>query len=376
MGGKDLSKLLLLVSLLISLLLVVYIFRREAPPLPPYWRDYWDRQGLDVNYGSGFLRPFTKWDSLWFLTIARIGYFRPEAQAYAPLFPLMIRVVDVVIRDTVASGFLISLAFLLAALVIFWHLVRLEPELKNPWPTLFVFLGFPFSFFLFLPYSESVFLFFSLAAFYLYRRERFLGAISFGLLASLTRYTGVLVLLAFLCDGILKKIRRREERQTRLSLLLTLLALLFFFGVLWRIGNLSFETQEAIVRLWKMSFSPFFYSLIFLLQKTFERFFLFSLELILVSTLAFFLVIKSWRRLPLTYAFYVFGNLFLIFSKGDRGLPFSFSLGRYLLSVFPLFILAGIFFSRRPRLLVPYLLLSTFFLIFNWAFFLINYFVG
>lgn len=348
----------------------------DGMKFPPYWREYWDYHQIAIPYVDETFGGFVKWDSLWYLQIAEKGYFSRESLAFAPLFPYLIRLVNLVMGNLVLSGFFVSFVCFGLFLLVLSRWLHSESGTASPHVTLILILTFPFSFFLYLPYSESVSLFLTTSAFYVYKRRRYTLAIFLALLSALARYIGVLVLLSFLFDVGWKSVRKREGDDCLQRLWLTVSALALLLSFLKRIGYLDWPTQEAIVNYWNLRFVPFFYSLFFILWENLREFFLFSFELLLLAIFSTYLSLKSAKKLGPLYSFYVFSNLYIIFSKGDRGLPFSLSLGRYLLPILPIFLAAGNFFSVRRKWLAPYLLVSLFFLGVNWTLFLVNYFVG
>jgi hypothetical protein len=146
-----------------------------------------------------FGRIFARWDSAYYLGIARSGYEwkddgRMHNPAFFPLYPLMIRAVDRSTRlDPATSGEAVSFAALLAAALLLADLTRREGF--DPFASAGVMLMFPTAFFFLCVYSESLFLLMAVACLLASRQDRPGITFVFGALAALTRVNGVLLVI-------------------------------------------------------------------------------------------------------------------------------------------------------------------------------------
>src|SRR4051812_46438388 len=93
-----------------------------------FWRGRADPTNLTAQLGdvgevvgAGAMR----WDSVYYLQIARDGYTQLKQAGFFPLYPLLMSVLDDVTGSTVVAGVLISLAAFVVALVVFDRLARL-----------------------------------------------------------------------------------------------------------------------------------------------------------------------------------------------------------------------------------------------------------
>jgi hypothetical protein len=78
----------------------------------------------------------------------------------------------------------------------------------------------------------------------------------------------------------------------------------------------------------------------------------------LVSLLVFCgLAIFVWRWLPIEHSLFLWPNLFVLITRRMEFQPLL-STGRYVLVLYPCFIVAALLFARRPRLAVPWLVAS------------------
>lgn len=159
----------------------------------------YDPTGLTAPFGylaNALVAPLARWDSVWYLTIARHGYAHVrERMAFFPLYPLLIHVLAVVTRSPLIAGVLISLVASMVALVLVHRLVALDFGEEVAATTVMLIAFCPVSFFLSAVYTEALFLALSVGCIYAARRERWWLAGLLGLLAALSRNGGVLLLL-------------------------------------------------------------------------------------------------------------------------------------------------------------------------------------
>ena len=141
---------------------------------------------------SPFLSLWAKWDSQWYIQIAREGYwFQPLRQsnvAFFPLYPMLTRLAAPLFgNNLVLSGIILSnLAFLLGLIVLYRlaHLLLSEQTSLDESSlqaasrrTVFYTAFFPTAFFFSAVYTESLFLLLSVATAYFARqRHWFLAA--------------------------------------------------------------------------------------------------------------------------------------------------------------------------------------------------------
>jgi Gpi18-like mannosyltransferase len=143
------------------------------------------------------MSAWDRWDSGQFEAIAAHGYDHVYRAAFFPLYPYLERFVALVTRDSFIAGMIISN---IAGLVLFTVLYRLVKEDFNESiaaRTVLYVAVFPTSFFLAAAYNESLFLCLTLLSFYALRHGRWWQAGIFGLLAALTRSSGLFLLVPF-----------------------------------------------------------------------------------------------------------------------------------------------------------------------------------
>ena len=162
--------------------------------------------GERVRTLSKLLSIWNRWDGPQYLLIAEHGYAASGDQrlalAFFPLYPWLIRLLAIVVRDTVLSAFLVSTV---ASVVVGVALARLfaidysrHLARRAAW---FLFI-FPTSYFMHIDYSESLFLALVLASFMAARRERWFQAGLLGAFAAIARPNGILLLPALGADAL------------------------------------------------------------------------------------------------------------------------------------------------------------------------------
>lgn len=149
-----------------------------------------------------------RWDSYWYLDIARNGYYlRGEKEianvVFFPLYPMLVRLAGPVAGgDLVLAGWMLSSLFLVLAVVMLTRLSQeFHPDIDPTLPAAFL-LAYPTAFFLNAVYSESLFLFLSLSTVFWALRRNFMIASIFAALASATRVAGVFLFVVLFIEFV------------------------------------------------------------------------------------------------------------------------------------------------------------------------------
>lgn len=160
------------------------------------------------------LEPWLRWDTVWFLKIAKYSYHPASPElAFPPVYPLLIR----------GLAWLLGGQYLLAALLISWialfgscYLLGTyfaeKYGVQNAQKSIRYLLFFPTAFFFFAGYSESLFLLIVLAAWILADRKQWGWAGVLGALAVLTRYVDIFLVLPLGYMWLKHAIRTRQVR--------------------------------------------------------------------------------------------------------------------------------------------------------------------
>ncbi|MEL6405880.1 MAG: mannosyltransferase family protein [Chloroflexota bacterium] len=149
-----------------------------------------------VNPNNIFLDVWARWDSGFYLTIIESGYEFIAGQqsnvAFFPLYPLLVNLLSTVTGDVLLAGVLVSNACLLGALIFLYRLTAFEFDDETAGRTVFYIAAFPTAFFFSAVYTESTFLLFSVGAFYFARKGEWGWASVMGMLCAGSRIVGVI----------------------------------------------------------------------------------------------------------------------------------------------------------------------------------------
>lgn len=213
-----------------------------------------------------FVNMWSRWDSEWYLSIAKNGYqFAPGKEsnvAFFPLYPYAVRVVHFITpwrsdAGWLLIGILISNGSFLVALAYLNRLVRLDYDEATAARAVLYLCVFPTTLFFSAFYSESLFLAFVLSAFYYARRGRWLLAGVLAAAAAVGRPPGGLLIIALALEYLdQKQFRWKQVKPDCLALLLPPLAVtshLAFFR--WRFGNWSVLAKAEAVASWSRTFT-------------------------------------------------------------------------------------------------------------------------
>ena len=198
-------------------LVATALLPRNAPADVPGWPA--------TQPSESWHHVFTAWerfDTLWFLRIAAFGYEREDASAaFFPLYPLVSRgVANLLGNHWLLGAYLVSNVALVIAMTVLYRLTALEFSDATARRVVLYLAVFPTAFFLFAPYTESLFLALSVGCLYAARRSCWLLAGYLGAMASLTRSTGLLLMLPLAVEAALQArahVGPARERVTRLA---------------------------------------------------------------------------------------------------------------------------------------------------------------
>jgi hypothetical protein len=326
------------------------------------------------NLGDALVGPGARWDSYWFMSIARDGYDSVRA-AFFPLYPLLISPAKLVgAPGLLLFGLVFSCACFVAALTVLHRLTELELGTGAARWTIYALALFPMSFFFSAVYSESLFLLLSLGAFYAARTDHWAWAGTLGALGAATRSAGILIALALVLIWLFQSEVRPRDGVWILLVPLGLVAYCWGLHLIGENWHAPFEAQQT----WFRSFAgPFggawdgavaaYHGLPELLSASNKGVIYdpggfdvarstarHDVELFGYLVVAVVALIGVVRRLPPAYAAYSLAALALPLSYPVDEQPLM-SLPRFVAVLFPLFMWLGWWLDRgsdRRRLVV------------------------
>jgi hypothetical protein len=307
---------------------------------------------LADTFPDGLFDVWLRWDAVHYIQIARDGYgTEPENRfliVWLPLYSWLTRAMGTFVGDIHLAGLLVSVASYVGASALLYRLVALDFPERIAIRTV-LYLGiFPTAYFLHAAYSEALFLALVLGSFYAARRRRWGLAGALGGLATLTRITAFGLIPALLVEYLIqKRFRLQEVRPDVLYLGLIPLGFALYMGVNYVVmgdplafleiaRERHFKTLAApwvgIERVWAtaMGSGPRWLLIITVYEVG-------------LGLAALLVVLVAACRLRLSYI------VFALLSWANFGFnSWWISTARYLVVLFPAFILLALWGERRP----------------------------
>jgi len=307
------------------------------------------------------ITPHALWMSWWWMDVGQLqriirsGYRYPISAAFFPLYPLLSHALGVVLggRFYLAAMLVANIAEF-GLFVVFWRLVALEFDQAIAQRALFYLAVCPMAFFLSAAYTESLFLFCTAATFLALRQRRWWLAGVMGCFAAASRSAGILLVLPFAWEyGRARGWSWRALRWDGLAILFIPLATSLYMLYLWRhFGDpLLFTRMETTF--WQRTLTPPWNTALTQLRAFRHGSWLswrISRDLIdLSATIAVVsLIALGWRRLPFAYTLYSIAALLLVilYPVPVMGPDELYSWARYMLEIFPAFIVLALLAQR------------------------------
>lgn len=309
-----------------------------------------------------------QWDSYWLMSIADKGYEYQQDElsniAFFPLYPILIKLVSFMVGDFILAGWLVSIIFLFLSTLMLYRLVKeFHPSLNPYLPVIFL-LVFPTAFFLNAIYSEATFLFFSVTTFYYLLKKKYWQAGLAGLLAALTRPNGILLIIPFGWE-LFQEFRRRNYRWSDLpaTLLIPTGTFIYFSYIYFRFGD--FLAFLKVEKAWGRAF-VLDWSIVDFTSSAMVANFALDISFTLFAIIGACVLIKKLRA---SYGLYVLAAILVPLATGTL-----MSIGRFVLVLFPLFILPATIKSELGR--TAWLIVSTLLLALYTLLFATNYWAG
>lgn len=333
------------------------------------------------NEYLSFLPLWYTWDAQHYVEIAMDWYRNSTVDernlqiVFFPLYPLLIKIVAFFVGSYVLAGLWVSNLAFAGAAVYMYKLAKLDYGEEDSWRAFIYIVIFPTAYFFHAIYTESLFLFLAIASFYYARRGNWALSGGFGLLASATRITGIVLIPALIVEYLAQKnYKFRETRKDVLWIGLTVVGFLFYLGINYMTFGDPFKFLEIQREHWgkrlDLPWNGFLLTYntmtsrepeIAMLTGWFEIFFVF---------LGLALSLYALLKVRISYGvFALLSWLVMISTWWWQSIP------RYLLVVFPIFLSLSLLGRRRAvnfiitfSSLVLYALLLIQLVRFKWAF--------
>ena len=308
--------------------------------------------------GQAVLGVWPRWDAVQHLNLALRGYvdMTEGSTVFFPLYALLTRAVALVVGDTIVAGLIVST---IAAAFAFTFLILLGEHVfgreAGEWAAVALAV-YPMAVFLIAPFTESLYLALTLGAFLAAYRMRWFAAAGLGALASLTRAPGMAASAAF---AVLAWRQRPTpapgKRSTSLlgvtaAVLAPLAAAAAF--LVWR-ASAGFAPLPVVLGQYVNTtiVDPLTGAFLALRQWLEVHDLPTTLDILsaagMVAITTLMILRKRWRRPELLV--YMLVNLAVLLGRHTEGAPSLKSLSRYVLVLFPAFLVVGDWLATTRR---------------------------
>jgi hypothetical protein len=342
--------------------------------------------GLANYVTNPYFWAWGNFDGEHYVFIAQNGY-KPLTYFFFPLYPILIRFFSGIFGQgmvpLVKSGILISNLSFIAALVGFYKLLKLDFKENLIRNSILLLLIFPTSFFFGSIYTESLFLALTVWSFYFARKRNWIAAGLLSALATSTRVIGMALVAALAVEAFMdwKTNKKKSLLLPVLAILISLSGIGIYIYYVWSktgdplnfmntVGVFGAQRSTSLVLLPQVFYRYIFEILPNLNYKVFTSFFPSVLEFA-TGLLFLGLVVIAFWKVRLSYAIYLaLGYLIPTLAGSFSSLP------RYILVLFPAFILAAMYLGRNKYFLFVFYALSFILLIISFGMFARGYWIS
>lgn len=358
MGKKKLAGEIYLKALgfriLCALLMFVVFILFSDFTNPISWRD--------------FLDSFVRWDGSHYLNLAQNGYANAIEDGkhlflvFYPMYPWLIRLAQLLVRDYVLAGILVSFLCYGGGCCFFYFLMEQEYGEKAAVHGLALISIFPFGFYYGMVMTESLYFLVASAFLYYVRNHKWELAGLWGILACLTKVQGILLFLAAFAEVcyserplLLLKERRFGIALKKCVLPLALVTVMFLGTGIYLLINYLVEGNPFRFMYYQRTHwgnalcaMPHTLKYIFSYVRN-EWFHSAAMAIWIPELLLFFFYIASIvygfiKKMRITYWVYLIAFFILTYSS-----TWLISGGRYTLSAIPVFMLGGQWMSGYEK---------------------------
>ena len=322
-------------------------------------------------------RQWDQWDAQHYLYLSTHGYATSgDARnliAFFPLYPALVATLAATGLPARLAALLVSNVASLVATVLLYEVALTYGEGRSAWRSAALFTVFPTAFFLLVGYTEAVFCALAFGAVLCIRRRQWMWAGALGGLAAATRLTGLALLPLLVIEMYANRQTLKAAFATALAPLLLSAGFLLYIATNWLVlGNpLAFVSVQDLH--WSHRLAPPWTGFTSAVHSIFwrvpwERLTVGAGEVV-GGLVAYAVTALSWLKLRPGDAAYAAAVTVMV-----TFLPFWLSIPRYLLGLYPLFVLAGRVRTRFVQglaLALSFVGLITFSLAFSrgyWAF--------
>jgi hypothetical protein len=340
------------------------------------------------------VEPFRNWDGTWYSLVAEGSYSEglSATAAFFPLYPWLMQLLsDITGLPVETSGWIISHLAFLGGLIMAYKLIRMDFSEKIARWSLVALAVFPTAFFFSAVYTESLFLFLSVTTLWAARKNDWLLAVIMCFFATMTRSAGIMLgaPLAVLFIQQHGWDLKRWFPKALLALVPPMGLVIFgWFLTTKDLGFLGWQEQqwqwnrfsahpgrtfqcvfqgcEETVRGFGGPYEATVHPVSFrwleelidnprwsFITSTEFRYMVGQSQVldVLVTILAFVLILIGLKKLPLFYSFWVIPPMIVPLLAPSSVFPLM-SMPRFVLPLLPLFVMAVLLLQNRRRLAI------------------------
>lgn len=302
-----------------------------------------------VGREGNFFESLKNWDGGHYTGIAQNGYSEKFQYAFFPLYPITINLLNNFVGNYLLSAVLISIVSSFLGLQLLYKLISQDFDKKIAEKVIAGVLIFPTSFYFLTAYSEGLFFLLTIAAFFFFRSRKLFLAVIFASLASATRLAGLAVVLGLIIEVSLTE---GINKKNWYVLLAPLGFLIYCWYLYTNTGDpFYFITAENH---WLRSLSipglGFWETLKSIFTPNFLEKNITAVTDLIFAIFGLGMAIRAFRFLPISYSIFAFISVLMpLFTPSLSSMP------RFLLPVFPIFILLA--FVKNRNLIFLYQLI-------------------
>ena len=365
---------------LIVLLVIIFLSTKVLP-----LQENFLGGGLTNYLKNPYFWAFGNYDGEHYVSIARLGYGFGE-HAFFPLYPILIKLMGNIFGSNLVSfnlsGIIISLAAFFIGLIGFYKLLLLDFSKKVSKFSVLALLVFPTSFYFGAIYTESLFFALAVWALFMARQKKWLVASILAMLLTATRFVGIIIIPVILVEWLMTVWKNKDWlKKLPWSMMITPLGLFsYMYFLLRKVGDqIAFfntmssfgEQRSSHLILLPQVFYRYVFKILPNLTTTFWPIIFTTYFEFMIGLIFLIVILFAFKKLRLSYwLFLVFGYLIPTFSGSFSSLP------RYVLVLFPLYILAGLLADKSKKIFFAIEIISFILLVVSFSLFARGYWLS
>lgn len=315
-----------------------------------------------------FLSEWEKWDANNYIRIASLGYsgYQEEGMyttlVFFPLYSWVMKLFYSLVLDMRAAGLIVSTLCYIAGCCFFYGAIALDYGKNVAERAVILISVFPFSMFFGTIFPESIFFMLCAICIFYLRRQNWAIASVAGMLASLSRMQGIILLVVIFIEWCefykpIELIRTKKTNElikavfTKLSwILLVPVGLLVYFYINYSVSGDAFKFLEYQEKVWNNGSQYFGETFITIWDKACgvkasgQLIFTSGIVPVFLLVLSIAVMFYCYRKVHNKYL--VFMLLYTIMCYVLKDL---ISAGRYISVSFPLFLGLAVFLEEHPK---------------------------